>query len=76
MHSDRVMTPEHPLWNEFVEKLSRALVCAHTTDNARLLLASMEGIDVQRSLDALWKRRGRCDCEIVYEVARLEPAHA
>jgi hypothetical protein len=76
MHNDQVMNLEHPLWNEFIERLSHAVICDCTTANARQVLNSMQGIDVQRSLEALCLKRGRCDCEIVYNVARLAPSHA
>ena len=32
---DDVMTPDHPRWNDFIDKLSRALICERTTQNAR-----------------------------------------
>ena len=53
MGSDRIMTPEHPLWLDFLSNLSRIPICTGTTRQARIALTAMSGIDVQESLDAL-----------------------
>lgn len=76
MQGLEVMTPTHPRWDDFIVELSRTVVCARTTGNARHVLASMDGIDVEESLEALRRLGGRCDCAIVFEVAGLEPSHA
>jgi hypothetical protein len=70
-----VMTPVHPRWGAFIDQLSRAVICAATTDNARHVLESMGGIDVDASLEALRRLNGRCDCEIVFQVAGLETVY-
>jgi hypothetical protein len=76
VRAERVLTPSHEGWIEFVDELSRALICTGTTMNARRLLARMHGIDVEGSLEALRQLGGRCDCEIVYELAQVEPSTA
>ncbi|HEU4941559.1 MAG TPA: hypothetical protein VFT97_08080 [Candidatus Eisenbacteria bacterium] len=69
--SDRIMTPEHPLWSDFLSKLSRIPICTGTTRQARTALAAMPGIDVQESLDALAGLGGTCDCSIELDVAPM-----
>ena len=69
MDANAVMIPGHPRWPEFVDALSHSLICLRTTENARRVLNSMGCCDVDRSLEALRLLNGRCDCEIVFEVA-------
>lgn len=69
MRSDRIMTPEHPLWSVFAAKLSRAPLCSGTTQHARTALSELPGIDVQGSLSALAEIGGYCDCQIEFDVA-------
>jgi hypothetical protein len=69
--SDRIMTPEHPLWSDFLSKLSRIPICTGTTRQARIALTAMSGIDVQESLDALARLGGTCDCSIELDVAPM-----
>jgi hypothetical protein len=71
MNSTRIMTPEHPRWDEFVSRLSHATICFKTTENARLALASIPGIDAEESLTALAELGGACDCQIVFFVGRI-----
>ena len=71
MERDDVMTPDHPRWTDFLEKLSRTLICERTTSNAKNVLTQMGGIDVDRSLEALRGLGGRCDCEIVFDLGHL-----
>jgi hypothetical protein len=70
------MTPDHPRWTDFIDELSRSLICVRTTQNARGVLESMPGIDVEASLEALHRLKGRCDCEIVFEVAAAQRSSA
>lgn len=74
-----VMTPKHPRWNDFLQKLQDACkvrdsegrvgwVCDGTTKNARRVLESMARIDVEKSLAYFQDFGGFCDCEIVYNV--------
>lgn len=72
MDSNRIMTPDHPRWSEFVDRLSHSVICLRTTDNARRILVAMDDLDVEASLEALRRLGGRCDCEIVFEVAGIE----
>lgn len=44
MVRSNVVSPDHPRWNEFIQEPSKAPICARTTENARRVLASMEGI--------------------------------
>ena len=71
MGSDRIMTPEHSLWPDFLSKLSSVPICFGTTRHARMALETMPGIDVQRSLDALARLGGTCDCSIELDVAPM-----
>jgi len=66
--SDRIMTPEHPLWPNFVARLSQVSVCAGNTRHSRAALAELPGIDVTESLDALAALGGTCDCQIELDV--------
>ena len=74
MRSDRVLIPKHPLWMEFLSKLARAHACRGTTDHARSVLASMPGIDVEGTLQALAAMGGGCDCAIERDIAPLQGA--
>lgn len=71
MSQPHVMRPGHARWSEFAEKLSRSCICFETTENARQVLSSMAGIDVERSLETLRILGGSCDCEIVFGIAGL-----
>lgn len=72
MHGSDVMVPGHPRWIEFIDALSQAAICRRNTANAERVLATMGGIDVPASIDALRVLDGRCDCEIVFEVGELQ----
>lgn len=74
-----VMTPKHPRWREFIEKLQEACkgrdsegkigwYCDGTIKNARRVLESMDRIDVEKSLAYFRELGGFCDCEIVFNV--------
>ena len=64
MLSDRIMTPQHPRWSEFISELGRIPVCKGSNAHARHVLSFMDGIDVEASLQILASMGGRCDCEI------------
>lgn len=70
--SNRIMTPEHPLWPDFLSKLSRAPICFGTTQQAQMALTEISGVDVQASLDALAGLGGTCDCSIELDIAPME----
>jgi hypothetical protein len=74
--SDRIMTPEHPLWSDFLSKLSRAPICFGTTQHARMALTEISGVDVQTSLDTLAGLGGTCDCSIELDIAPMELSRA
>jgi len=69
--SDRIMTPEHPLWPEFLSKLRSIPICSGTTRQARAALETIPQVDVQGSLDALAGLGGTCDCSIELDVAPM-----
>ena len=71
MGSDRIMTPEHPLWFDFLSRLQSVPICFGTTRHARLTLEAMPGIDAQESLEALAHLGGTCDCSIELDVAPM-----
>lgn len=72
MHGNDVMMPDHPRWIEFIGALSKAPICVRTTENARRVLEAMGGMNVAASLEALRLLKGRCDCEIVFELGMLQ----
>ena len=69
---NRIMTPAHPLWNDFIERLNEALsdgdknLC--TGDESKIvatqILKSIPGIDVKKSLEFFDENGGFCDCGI------------
>ena len=70
MLSDRIMTPHHPRWSEFIEELGRIPICKGTNAHARHVLTLMDGMDVEASLQMLARLGGRCDCEIELDLGR------
>lgn len=69
MYREQVMTPEHPMWSDFISRLSRVTLCLGTTAHARRVLTDMPGIDVEQSLGELAALGARCDCEIEHDIA-------
>lgn len=69
--SEEIIVPGHPRWPEFLSELGRARICFGTTEQARLTLASMSGVDVDGSLRALARLGGTCDCQIELDLAPL-----
>lgn len=83
-----VMTPNHPQWSTFCERLdgpegidSRmdddgdfAWTCDGGRDKSKAtaILQTMSGIDVAASLEYFESRGGYCDCEILLNIAALE----
>lgn len=66
------MVPGHPRWREFIAQLSKVERCDRTTAHAREVLGRMSGVDVERSLRALERMGGYCDCAIVFDLAACE----
>lgn len=75
-----VMTPEHPRWREFADRLggpegcdfkNNTWKCNNLEDRpfATAILESM-GADVEASLDYFYENGGHCDCEILFNVDR------
>ena len=71
MERDQIVTPYHPLWNEFLSRINEAVICLGTTEHARRALQSMSGVDVEGTLRAIVALGGRCDCEIVHGLREL-----
>jgi len=70
MLTDRIMTPRHPRWSEFISELGRVSICRGSNEHARQVLTSM-GFDVDASLQLLASMGGRCDCEIELDLGGL-----
>ena len=80
-----VMTPAHPLWEEFYERLNGpegcdfrphptlgfTFICKGGDDRsmATNILRDM-GADVEASLDFFSEHGGSCDCEVILNVTR------
>jgi len=69
VYREQVMTPEHPLWSDFISRLSRVTLCLGTTTHTRRVLGDLPGIDVEESIRVLAALGGRCDCEIEHDIA-------
>jgi hypothetical protein len=71
------MTPEHPRWEEFCERLAASVTlagchgCGHPAghDGARAILTSMNDLDGAASLAYFREHGGHCDCEILLNLA-------
>lgn len=74
-----VITPQHPRWREFCQRLHEALgggpsgcnggddAVAH--EGARAILSTMEEVDLEGSLTWFREEGGECDCEILLNIA-------
>jgi hypothetical protein len=82
MKMTELMTPEHPLWEEFIDQFGNCVLvedekgnilsqCKGGTDksHATAILKMMPGIDIEGSLDYFEAHGGYCDCEILLNVA-------
>ena len=75
-----ILTPDHPRWNEFAERLEGPEGCAftetpswrcyggHDKHFAKAILESMRGIDVEGTLRYFDEHGGHCDCEILFNI--------
>jgi hypothetical protein len=66
-----IMTPNHPLWDEFIERLDAVADRCDSTSNkplARAILETMPDIDIDASFAFFEKYGGYCDCEILLNV--------
>ena len=76
-----VLTPDHPRWAEFVERLGGEEGCNFREDKAswrcgsepekpraEAILRDMGGVDVDESLVFFDLHGGHCDCQILFNV--------
>ena len=78
-----VLTPAHPLWDEFCTRLEGPEGCdfqgeatnvtckckaGSNQDFSRAILTTMPGIDVEGTLEYFSAHRGHCDCEVLFNV--------
>lgn len=84
-----VMTPHHPRWQEFVERLEGPEGCNFREDDegktiwncssetdkplATAILRKMPDVDLEASLMYFHQHGGHCDCEILFNVDQGEP---
>lgn len=71
-----IMQPRHPRWREFLARLASVPRCLRTTEHSRAILATMDGIDADRSLVALHDMGGHCDCAILFDIESEVGLHA
>jgi hypothetical protein len=80
-----IMTPEHPRWSEFAERLGGPEGCNWTDDSwrcggdhrwSREILGSMTGIDLEASVGYFLEHDGHCDCEVLLNIDVEAPAEA
>lgn len=80
----QVLSPDHPRWREFLERLEGPEGCDFKKDQkgqviwrckgsddkslATAIMESMSDIDVPSSLTYFKGRGGRCDCEILFNI--------
>jgi hypothetical protein len=82
-----LMTPQHPRWGEFFERLDRALltledpetgeagwICPHDPQLPLTadILALMADIDIEATLE-FFAEHVSCDCEILLNEVHLKP---
>ena len=79
-----IMTPEHPKWDEFCDRLEGKEGCNFKENKngkttwkckgendktfAKKLIKNFKGIDVEGSLRYFDEHGGHCDCEILFNV--------
>ena len=82
----KVMTPQHPKWREFCDRLTSSDGCnfqedengkitwrcrgGHDKSFATQILQSYSNIDIKASLQYFDEHGGHCDCEILFNVDR------
>ena len=76
------LTPKHPRWREFTDRLGGPEACDFTDDatgwNCDTTLAGAERIledmgidDIHATLDYFHEHGGHCDCEVLFNVDAL-----
>lgn len=66
-----IMSPDHPLWDDFIERLDAvADLCDSTSDKplARAILETIPDIDIEATFAFFEDYGGYCDCEILLNV--------
>lgn len=59
-----IMTPKHPKWNEFCNRLGGGAQCNGDRNQSKAILKDM-GMNVIESFNFFDKHGGYCDCEIL-----------
>jgi hypothetical protein len=70
--NDDVMTDQHPEWRRFLSMLDAgAKLCEGHGDQAitRAALATIDGVDIGKSIDWLESEGGHCPCEVIMNIA-------
>lgn len=84
-NKQQIVNPQHPLWENFCERLEGAEGCDFKTDEngkitwkckggmdkskARTILETMENVNIDATLNYFKRHGGHCDCEILFNVA-------
>jgi hypothetical protein len=66
---DKILTLQHPRWNEFAETLSKAVLskrCHHDHRHAKQIMTSMGDIDVPASVEFFASRGGFCELNVAF----------
>lgn len=79
---NQTMTPEHPQWNDFCDRLGGDEGCTFTEDLkwkchhdyrfATKILDSIDGINTEQSIAYFRENGGYCDCEILFNVDKAD----
>jgi len=62
-----VLTSEHPLWDEFVDRMHEREICDYTLRSTEAILTDMAQaapIHVKGTLEVFKAKGGHCDCEV------------
>jgi hypothetical protein len=62
----KIMSPDQPLWDDFIEKLSNKS-CNHDLSSSIAILSQMD-FDVDDSLEYFRDHGGYCDCEVLLNI--------
>jgi len=65
-----LMTPEHHLWDEFVERLEWSEECHRDWRfTVKILKSDYPDVDVAGTLTYFGEHCGRCDCTVLFNIA-------
>jgi hypothetical protein len=86
MNKKQIMTPKHPLWKQFINRLAGPEGCNFQQDKggswswkckggndksfATAILKTMDNIDIESSLEYFESKGGYCDCEILFNIIK------